>query len=61
MNFSDADLAPDLELNQILWQSIHGAGAVMPPPVHAAFIRPVGSGDRDDDDLLDRIARPSSR
>jgi DNA-binding beta-propeller fold protein YncE len=51
MNFDDADMTPELELNQILWQSVHGPGAVMPPPVHAAFIRPrPDNGDADDDD-----------
>jgi DNA-binding beta-propeller fold protein YncE len=50
MNFEDADLTPELELNQILWMSVHGLRAVMPPPVHAAFVRPRGAGDKDDDD-----------
>jgi hypothetical protein len=39
MDFEEADRAPDLELNQVIWQSIHGAGSVMPPPVRAAFVR----------------------
>ena len=39
MNFAQADRAPDLELNQVIWESVHGAGAVMPPPVRAAFVR----------------------
>ena len=61
MNFEEADLAPELELNEILWQSVHGAAAVMPPPVHAAFVRPrvavVGDGD-DDDRPVPVIKRP---
>jgi hypothetical protein len=58
MNFSDADLTPEVELNEILWRSIHGAHAVMPPPVHAAFIRPVAGADGDDDDdVWDRLTR----
>jgi hypothetical protein len=61
MNFDEADRTPELELNEILWKSVHGSAAIMPPPVHAAFIRPVGTGDSDDDDFLDRIARPASR
>jgi DNA-binding beta-propeller fold protein YncE len=50
MDFSKEDMTPEIELNEILWQSIHGAGAVMPPPVHAAFVRPqpVVMGDEDD-------------
>ena len=46
MNLRDADMAPELELNEILWQSVRGAGAVMPPPRRTGFIRSIG----DDDD-----------
>jgi len=48
MNLRDADMAPELELNQIIWQSVHGAGAVMPPPRRTAFVRPIADGDADD-------------
>ena len=41
MDFEEADRAPDLELNRVIWQSIHGAGSVMPPPVRAAFVKAV--------------------
>jgi hypothetical protein len=53
MNFDEADMTPEIELNEILWRSVHGASAVMPPPVHAAFVRPhlVTDGDGDDDDV----------
>jgi DNA-binding beta-propeller fold protein YncE len=47
MNFSAPDLAPDLELNQIIWESVRGRGSVMPPPRRTGFIRPV-VGDPDD-------------
>jgi hypothetical protein len=47
MDFSAPDLAPELELNEILWKSIRGAGSSMPPPVRNAFVR---RGDADDDD-----------
>jgi YVTN family beta-propeller protein len=51
MNLDEADLAPELELNEILWKSVRGAASPMPPPVHAAFVRPVAAaGDADDDD-----------
>jgi hypothetical protein len=50
MNFTEADLTPELALNEILWQSVHGAGAVMPPPVRAAFVRPQVTAAGDDDD-----------
>lgn len=41
MNLEEADRAPDLELNEVIWKSVRGAGSRMPPPVHAAFVRPV--------------------
>jgi YVTN family beta-propeller protein len=50
MNLEEADLAPELELNEILWKSVRGAASPMPPPVHAAFVRPVAVRDGDDDD-----------
>jgi hypothetical protein len=50
MNLQEADLAPELELNQIIWQSIHGAGSVMPPPRRTGFIKPIRETDGDDDD-----------
>ena len=49
MNLAEADLAPELELNEILWKSIKGADSPMPPPRRAAFIRPVADGDEEDD------------
>lgn len=39
MNLEEADQAPDLELNEIIWKAVRGADSVMPPPVRAAFIR----------------------
>ncbi len=60
MNFTEADLTPELELNEILWRSVHGAAAVMPPPRHAAFIRPLAFGDADSDDDDDAPA-PATR
>ena len=47
MNLHEADMAPELELNEILWQSMHGAGARMPPPRRTGFIRPIDDGDDD--------------
>ncbi|MGH9400449.1 MAG: alkaline phosphatase family protein [Thermoanaerobaculia bacterium] len=46
MDFSQPDRAPERELNEILWKSVRGAASPMPPPVRAAFLRPV---DPDDD------------
>jgi YVTN family beta-propeller protein len=48
MNLREADLAPELELNEIIWRSIRGANSPMPPPRRAAFIRPADA-DEDDD------------
>lgn len=49
MNFSGPDLAPDLALNQIIWEAIRGRGSVMPPPRRTGFIKPI-VGDEDEDD-----------
>jgi YVTN family beta-propeller protein len=34
MNFSDFDRAPMHQLNQVIWESVRGAGSPMPAPVH---------------------------
>ena len=46
MNLIEADLAPERELNEIVWKSIRGRDAVMPAPVRAAFVRPIAGGRR---------------
>jgi YVTN family beta-propeller protein len=45
MRLDEADLAPELELNEIVWRSVRGAASPMPPPRHAAFVRAVGEED----------------
>ena len=56
MNLSQPDLAPERELNEIVWRSVKGA-TPMPPPVRAAFVRPrVTAPDDEDED-----ARPLPR
>jgi YVTN family beta-propeller protein len=45
MNLREADMAPELELNEIIWRSIRGATAVMPPPRRTGFIRSIGDQD----------------
>ncbi len=42
MDFSREDAAPDTELSEIVWRSVRGADAKMPPPVRSAFVRTVG-------------------
>ena len=37
MDFSDYDLVDDFELNEILWRSIKGVDAPIPPPVCRAI------------------------
>jgi DNA-binding beta-propeller fold protein YncE len=37
MDFDEPDRAPDLELNEIVWKSVHGAESPMPPPVRSCF------------------------
>jgi DNA-binding beta-propeller fold protein YncE len=49
MYLAEADLAPELELNEIIWRSVRGADSPMPPPVRAAFIR-ANPADPDEDD-----------
>jgi YVTN family beta-propeller protein len=38
MNLDEADMAPELELNEIIWRSVRGADSPMPPPRRAAFV-----------------------
>jgi hypothetical protein len=58
MNLAEADRAPDLLLNEIVWRSVKGAGSKMPPPVRAAWLKR-GVGDPDDDDGDERNAKPA--
>jgi hypothetical protein len=39
MDLDEADRAPDLALNEIIWKAVRGRDATMPPPVRAAFVR----------------------
>jgi hypothetical protein len=41
-------MAPDLELNQIIWETVRGRGAVMPPPRRTGWVKPLLTGDDDD-------------
>jgi hypothetical protein len=45
MDFDEADETPEIELNEILWQSVRGAGSTMPPPRRTGFIRPIETRD----------------
>jgi DNA-binding beta-propeller fold protein YncE len=48
MDLTEADLAPERELNEILWRSIKGVDAPVPPAVRSAFVRKAHNGDPDD-------------
>jgi hypothetical protein len=50
MNLEEADMAPELALNEILWKSVRGAESPMPPPKRAAFVRPLADGDDDENE-----------
>ncbi|MEI6668735.1 MAG: cytochrome D1 domain-containing protein [Acidobacteriota bacterium] len=60
MNLADADMAPEQELNEIIWRSVKGPSSVMPAPVRAAFVRasPPASGDGDGDGDDEPPAQP---
>lgn len=50
MRLDQADLAPERELNEVIWKSVRGKGSVMPPPVRAAFVRPIEDDAADQDE-----------
>jgi YVTN family beta-propeller protein len=51
MNLSEADRAPEQELNEILWRSVKGSHSPMPPIVRSAWILgPSGAAAEDDGD-----------
>jgi YVTN family beta-propeller protein len=54
MDLDEADLAPELPLNEILWRSVRGADSTMPPPVRAAFVRALTVPEQDATGELDR-------
>jgi YVTN family beta-propeller protein len=58
MNLRDADMAPELELNEILWQSVRGPSSVMPPPRRTGFIRPIGDDDDEREAKRERDREP---
>ena len=59
MNFTEADMTPEYELNEILWKSVRGADSPMPPPVRAGFIRVID--DDDDEAEAQRAGRGQAR
>jgi YVTN family beta-propeller protein len=49
-DFSKEDTLPDIEFNEIIWMSVHGAKSRMPAPVRSAFVRAIEDGDDDEGD-----------
>jgi YVTN family beta-propeller protein len=45
LDLDEADRVPDIAGNEILWKAVRGQDSPMPPPVRAAFIRPVRKDD----------------
>ncbi len=45
MNLEVEDAADDILFNEIIWKSVRGPDSVMPAPVRAAFVFPMGDGD----------------
>jgi DNA-binding beta-propeller fold protein YncE len=60
MNLEEADMAPELPLNEILWKAVRGADSPMPPPVRAAFLRPIPEDDEDEEEKEEREKRERS-
>jgi YVTN family beta-propeller protein len=50
-DFSKEDTLPDIEFNEVIWMSVHGANSRMPAPVRSAFVRAI---EDDDDEEGDR-------
>ena len=51
MNFKELDHAPMHALNEVIWKSVKGSDAVMPPPVHRfrPIVDPSEAGEKDAD------------
>ncbi|MDQ2869326.1 MAG: hypothetical protein M3S32_01190 [Acidobacteriota bacterium] len=49
-DLTEADRAPDVAFNEILWKMVRGRDSKMPPPVHASWVRPAAVPRDEDDD-----------
>lgn len=54
MDLAEADRAPDLLLNEIVWRSVRGPQSKMPPPMRAAWLKRGVAGDDDDNEQAER-------
>jgi hypothetical protein len=53
MNLEEADRAPDLLLNEIVWRSVRGADQPMPAPMRASWVRALDEDDEEDEEEED--------
>lgn len=60
LDFSKEDAAPDIEFNEIIWKSVHGANAQMPAPVRSAFVRAVAD-DEEKEEREERLERQRAK
>jgi len=49
LDFSIQDAIPDVELNEIIWKSLHGEHSEMPAPVRSAFVQVRGREEMGED------------
>jgi hypothetical protein len=59
MNLEEADRAPDLLLNEIVWRSVRGADNPMPAPMRASWVRALEE-EEDEDEEKDEPEDPSA-
>ena len=59
MNLEEADRAPDLLLNEIVWRSVRGADQPMPAPMRASWVRPIDIEEEEEDADADGDAAES--
>jgi 6-phosphogluconolactonase (cycloisomerase 2 family) len=48
-DFTEEDRVDDLVFNEVIWRSVKGPESAAPAPVRAAFVKPHGKADKDDD------------
>ena len=56
-DFSKEDTLPDIEFNEVIWQSVKGANSPMPAPVRSAFVRVIEDNDDEEEEREERRER----
>ncbi len=56
-DFSKEDTLPDIEFNEVIWQSVKGANSQMPAPVRSAFVRVSEDDDDEEEEREERRER----